>query len=392
MLRLPIYMDNHATTRVDPRVFECMAPFFTETYGNAASTSHSFGADAAAAVQRAREQVARLLNTDAKSIVFTSGATEANNLALKGVVQAAGPGSHLITSAAEHRAVLDPARGLKRSGCRLTILPVDQHAAVDPQDVASAIGPDTVLVSIMLANNEVGTLNDVTEIGRLCRERNVLFHCDAAQAAGRLAVDLSDLPVDLVSLSAHKMYGPKGIGALFVRRREPRVPIEAQIEGGGHERRLRSGTLPVPLVVGFGAACEMARESLDVERERICSLRDRLWQGLQTTVEGVHLNGDPVRRLSGNLNVSFENVDGDALMASLKDIAVSSGSACTSADPEPSHVLRAMGCSDELTQSSLRFGLGRFNTAEEVDFAVSAVAQSVERLRSLKQESPANLR
>jgi cysteine desulfurase len=391
MLRLPIYMDNHATTRVDPRVLECMTPFFTETYGNAASSSHSFGTDAAAAVQRAREQVARLLNTDAKCIVFTSGATEANNLALKGVLQAAEPGSHLITSAAEHRAILDPARALERSGCQLTFLPVDQHAAVDPADVAGAIGPDTVLVSIMLANNEVGTLNHVAEIGRICRDRNVLFHCDAAQAAGRLTVDLAELPVDLVSLSAHKMYGPKGIGALYVRRREPRVPIEPQIEGGGHERRLRSGTLPVPLVVGFGAACEMARESLDVERERIRSLRDRLWQGLQASVDGVHLNGDPDRRLPGNLNVSFENVDGDALMTSLKDVAVSSGSACTSADPEPSHVLRAMGCSEELTQSSLRFGLGRFNTTEEVDFAVSAVAQTVERLRSLKQGSPANL-
>lgn len=383
MLQTPVYLDNHSTTRVDPRVLEAMLPYFGEKYGNAASINHAFGWEAADAVEAAREQIARLLGATPGSLVFTSGATEANNVALKGVIHAAADDAHLITNAAEHRAVLDPAKKLARDGYEVTILPVDEHGMVDPQQVADALRPNTALVSVMLANNEVGTINAVAEIGRICRERGVLFHCDAVQAVGRLPVDASELPVDLLSLTAHKLYGPKGVGALYVRRGGKRIRIKPLFDGGGHERRLRSGTLPVPLIVGFGAACQLAAESLPEESARIGRLRDRLQSGLQTNLEGVHVNGHPELRLAGNLNVSFEDVDGDALMTSLTDVAVSSGSACTSADPEPSHVLRAMGVSDALTRGSLRFGLGRFTTPEEVDFAIDYVAEAVHRLRKL---------
>lgn len=382
-MKRPIYMDNHATTRVDPRVVESMLPFFSAQYGNAASVNHSFGWEAADAVEAAREEVAGLLNTSAKAVVFTSGATEANNLALKGVLRAGRENGHLITNAAEHRAVLDPAKYLKKRGYEVTVLPVDEHGMVDPQQLAEAIRPETVLVSVMAANNEVGTLNPIAEIGRLCREKEVLFHTDAVQAAGRIPVDLDELPIDLLSLSAHKIYGPKGVGALYVRRGRPRIPVEPLIHGGGHEHGLRSGTLPVPLIVGFGTACRLAREDLSDEAARIGDLRDRLWDGLQRELDELHLNGHPTERLPGNLNISFGSVDGEALMMSVKDVAVSSGSACTTADPEPSHVLRAMGRSEELTKASLRFGLGRFNTAEEVETAVSAVSAAVKRLRKL---------
>jgi len=382
-----VYLDNHATTRVDPRVVEAMQPYWTEKYGNAASVSHAFGHEAADAVETARAQIAELLNATPRNLIFTSGATEANNLAIKGVVQAAereGVGSvHLIVNEAEHRAVLDPARRLKRLGCELTVLAVDEYGMVDPQKLAAAIQPNTALVSVIFANNEVGTINPVAEIGEICRERGVLFHCDAAQAVGKLPVDLADLPIDLLSLSAHKMYGPMGVGALYVRGGEKRIPIEPLFDGGGHERRLRSGTLPVPLIVGFGEACKLAAEGMCDESKRIQQLRDRLWSGLSQSVEGVHVNGHPDLRLTGNLNVNFDSVDGDALMVSLKDIAVSSGSACTSADPQPSHVLRAMGVSDELTRASLRFGLGRFTTLEEIEFAVTYVADAIDRLRRL---------
>ena len=381
MVERPIYLDNHATTRVDPRVIDVMLPFFTEKYGNAASVNHSFGYQAADAVETGREQIARLLNTSPRSLVFTSGATEANNIALKGVMQAAGDGTHLITNAAERRAVLDPARKLSRLGYGVTILPVDEFGMIDPQQVADALKPQTVLVSIMFANNEVGTINPIAEIGRICRQAGVLFHCDAVQAAGRVPIDLSDLPIDLLSLTAHKLYGSKGVGVLYVRRDGKRIRLEPLFDGGGHERRLRSGTLPVPLIAGFGAACQLAGESITKESAQIRHLRDRLWEGLQNDVDGVRVNGHPHSRLTGNLNVSFDDVDGDALMMGLTEIAVSSGSACTSADPEPSHVLRAMGLSDQLTRASLRFGLGRFNTIEEIDFAIEHVAAAVRRLR-----------
>lgn len=382
-IQRPVYLDNHATTRVDPRVVEAMQPFWSDVYGNAASISHAFGHEAADAVDVAREQIAQLLTARPRDVVFTSGATEANNLAIKGVIQAAGSDVHLIVNAAEHRAMLDPARKLQRQGCDLTILPVDKHGMVDPEQVAAAIQPNTALVSAMYANNEVGTIQPIAEISAICRARGVLFHCDAVQAVGKVSVDLSKLPIDLLSLSAHKMYGPKGVGALFVGSGDRRITITPLFDGGGHERRMRSGTLPVPLIVGFGKACELAGESLDDESRRIAQLRDRLIDGLKTSIEGIHLHGHPAQRLAGNLNVSFDRVDGDALMARLIEIAVSSGSACTSADPEPSHVLRAMGVSDALTRASLRFGLGRFTTEAEIEFSIDYVAGVVQRLREM---------
>jgi cysteine desulfurase len=379
----PIYMDNHSTTRIDPRVLDAMLPFFSEKYGNAASVNHSYGEEAARATEQARQQVADLLNTSVRDIIFTSGATESNNIALKGVLYARGIGNNVITTAAEHRAVLDPVIKLNRQKYPATILSVDDYGMVDPGQIADAIKPHTVLVSVIMANNEVGTINDLTEIGRICRKKGVLLHTDAVQAVGKIPVDLSLLPVDLLSLSAHKLYGPKGVGVLYVRREEPQIKIDPLFDGGGHENRIRSGTLPVPLIVGFGKACELARECMMQESAELADLRDRLWEGLSSELKGVFHNGHPQERLAGNLNVSFEGVDGDALMMSLKDVAVSSGSACTSANPEPSHVLKAMGVSDVLTRSSLRFGLGRFNTVEEVDQVIQSVVDSVRKLRSL---------
>ena len=372
-----IYLDNHATTRVAPEVLEAMLPYFTEEYGNAGSVNHAFGWRAAEAVERARGQVARLLNCPPEWIVFTSGATEANNLAIKGL-RCTG----FLTNAAEHPSVLDVARRLKRRGVDVTILPVDHEARVDPQRVADALQPATSLVSVMLANNEVGTINAVAEIGRICRERGVLLHCDAVQALGKIPVDLQPAeggPVDLLSLSAHKFHGPKGIGALVVRRDGPRIPLEPLFDGGGHEQHLRSGTLPVPLIVGFGAAAEIAN---DAELQPMATLRDRLWQRLESELEGLSLNGPPLcDRLPNNLNFSVAGVDGEALMSCLKEIAVSSGSACSTAEPEPSHVLRAMGVSDSLSRASLRFGLSRYTTAMDIDMAVADVVQAVNRLR-----------
>lgn len=378
-----IYMDNHATTRVDPRVLEAMWPWFGERYGNAASISHGFGHEAAAAVQAARETIATALGCDLESLIFTSGATESNNLAIKGVLGASGADSHLIVNAAEHRAVLDPARRLQRSGLAVTIVPVDQYGQVEPQRIVEALRPETRLVSVMAANNEVGTLNPIAEIGRLCRERGVLLHCDASQAVGRVPVDLSQWPVDLVSFTAHKLYGPKGVGALFVRRGEPRVPLVPLIDGGGHERGLRSGTLPVPLIVGFAAAVRIASEVLEAEAARLRSLRERLRQLLCEQLDGIVFHGHPTERLPGNLNAGFEGVDGEALMVGVaqRGLAVSSGSACTSANPEPSHVLRAMGVPERLARASLRFGLGRFNTEDDVDRAAGIVVETVRELR-----------
>jgi cysteine desulfurase len=393
VLKLPIYMDNHATTRVDPRVVEAMLPFFSERYGNPGSVSHSFGWLARDAVDAARESIAAAIGAQPREIVFTSGATESNNLALRGVAERTKrQGNHFISVTTEHKAVLDPLERLARRGFAVTLLPVilaghEKAGILDPQQVADAIRDDTLLVSVMLANNEIGILQPLAEIGCICRQRGVLLHCDATQAVGKTPVDVGELNVDLMSFSGHKLYGPKGIGGLYVRRRSPPVRLQAQIDGGGQEGRLRSGTLNVPGIVGFAKALEICRDELPTEMRRLAELRDRLFAGLVDRLDGVSLNGPGLKqsgcRLPGNLNLSFAYVDGEALMMSMKQIAVSSGSACTSADPEPSHVLRALGLSDDLTRSSLRFGLGRFNTSEEVDFAVESVAEAVARLRKL---------
>ena len=384
MVEFPIYMDNHSTTCVDPRVLESMLPYFCKQYGNAASVNHVFGWRAGEAVESARAQVASLLNADPKAGICTSGATESNNIALKGVLRSAPPGSHLIVNAAEHKAILDPAKVLQKEGYAVTVLPVDRFGMVDAQRIADSIEPKTVLVSVMFANNEVGSINPIAEIAELCRQRGVLFHTDATQAVGKVPINLESMPIDLLSLSAHKFYGPKGIGALYVRRGEPRVRIEPLVDGGGHERRLRSGTLPVPLIVGLGAACGLSQSSMEVESTRIRGLRDRLWSGLQTRISDIQLNGHPELRLPGNANVSFPGVNSEALMMQLKDVvALSSGSACTTADPEPSHVLTAMGVSEDLIESTIRFGLGRFNNADEIEIVLEQLAGSVKKLRGL---------
>lgn len=383
----PIYLDNHATTRTDPRVVEVMLPYFTERYGNAASRTHRFGWEAEEAVKLARAQVAELIGAQANEIVFTSGATESNNLALKGVAAAyRHRGDHLVTVATEHRAVLDPCKRLEREGFRVTVLPVDRVGRVTVEQVAAVLTERTILVSVMAANNEVGTLQPLDALGKLCHDRDILFHTDAAQAGGKIPLDVEALQIDLLSLSAHKMYGPKGIGALYVRRHNPRVRPEPLLEGGGHEYGLRSGTLPVPLVVGFGKACELCRLEMHAEAERLRMLRDQLWHGLSSRLDGVYLNGPETDRLPGNLNLAFAYVRSDALMLALKNIAVSAGSACTSASLEPSHVLRALGVPDELVQGSIRFGLGRFTTADEIAIVVDEVAAAVTRLRQLSPD------
>lgn len=381
-MRRPVYLDNHATTRTDPRVVEAMLPYFTEHYGNAASVSHRFGWEAEEAAEKAREQIARAIGAEPREIVFTSGATESNNLAIKGLAQAARrKGEHLVTANAEHKAVLDPVRALARQGWSVTVVDCDEHGRVSAEAVEGALTDRTVLVSVMAANNEVGTLNPIGEISRLCHESGIVFHTDAAQAVGKVPVDVQGDGVDLLSLSAHKFYGPKGIGALYVRRRDPMVRLQPLLDGGGHERGMRSGTLAVPLIVGLGAAIELAMDELDDEARRQRELRDRLHAAIAARVPGIRLNGHPVDRLPGNLNLSFADVDGEALMMAMRDVAVSSGSACSAADPEPSHVLRAMGLDEDLARSSLRFGLGRFTTEEEVDFAAESVGSAVEKLR-----------
>lgn len=383
MLKLPIYLDNHATTRTDPRVLAAMLPYFTEVYGNAASISHRFGWEAGEAVDRARQQVAAALGAEPREIVFTSGATEANNLAIKGAAQALKrKGNHLVTAVSEHHAVLDTAKRLARDGFELTLIPCDATGQISPEAVAEAITERTILVSIMAASNEVGTINPIRAIGRICHERRVLFHTDATQAVGKIALDVRADEIDLLSLSGHKLYGPKGVGALYVRRSGPQVRLVPQVDGGGHERGLRSGTVAVPLVVGLGAALELAVGELGEETPRLLGLRERLHAGIAERVPAIRLNGHPVQRLPGNLNLSFAYVDGEALMMAMRDIAVSSGAACTSTDPEPSHVLLAMGLDEESARASLRFGLGRFTTSEEIDFAIEAVAGAVEHLRS----------
>ena len=393
MVSTPVYMDNHATTRVDPRVVEAMLPYFSEQYGNAGSTSHVFGWDAQEAVDQARHAVAQALGSADREIVFTSGATESNNLALRGVAERQRRrGNHILSVATEHKAVLDPLARLSRRGYQVTLLPVESASSLRPglldvQRVADAIRDDTALVSVMLANNEIGVLQPLHEIGRLCKERGVLLHTDATQAVGKLPVDVEELQVDLLSFSAHKIYGPKGVGALYVRRRAPQVRLESLIDGGGQEAGRRSGTLNVPSIVGLACALRLCLEDWDSESQRLSGLRKQLYDGLTANIDDVVLNGPSLEsaesRLSGNLNCSFTYVDGEALMMSMQDLAVSSGSACTSANPEPSHVLRALGVSDDQSRASLRFGLGRFNTADEVDFAVETVAEAVRRLRRM---------
>jgi len=383
-VQLPIYLDNNATTRVDPRVVEAMLPYFTEKYGNAASRHHVFGQEAERAVEAAREQVATLLNASAREIVFTSGATESDNLAIKGVAAMhRAKGDHVVTAATEHHAVLDPCKRLERAGFRVTFLPVDPFGCVTAEQVAANLTEKTILVSVMAANNEIGTLQPIVAIGKTCKERGVLLHTDAVQAAGKLPLDVEAMGIDLLSLSAHKMYGPKGVGALYVRRRNPHVRLEPMFDGGGHERGLRSGTLAVPLTVGFGKACELCRQEMADEANRLTALREKLRAGIMGQLDEVYLNGHPTERLPGNLNLSFAYVRGEALLMGLRNVAVSSGSACTSAQPEPSYVLRALGLDDELAHASIRFGLGRFNTEEEVDYTAAEVVRLVRHLRSL---------
>ncbi len=379
-----IYMDYNATTPVDPRVLEAMLPYFREEFGNAASRTHAFGWRAEEAVERAREQIARLINAGAKDIIFTSGATESDNLALKGVAEMyRDKGTHVITQVTEHKAILDAAKRLERDGFEVTYLPVDSDGLVDPDDVRRALRETTILISIMAANNEVGVLQPVEEIGRIAKEHGAFFHCDAAQALGKVPVDVEAWGADLLSLSAHKMYGPKGVGALYVRRRKPRVRLTPMMDGGGHERGMRSGTLNVPGIVGLGAACEVAAEEMEQEAERLRALRDRLEEGILSHIDEVSRNGHPEQRLPGTSNLSFAYVEGESLMMGLSEIAISSGSACTSATLEPSYVLRALGVGDELAHSSLRFSLGRFNTEQEVDYVIERVRETVERLRAL---------
>jgi cysteine desulfurase len=381
-MQLPIYLDYSATTPVDPRVAEKMIPFLTERFGNPASRSHAFGWDTEAAVEEARKDVASLVQCDAKEIVFTSGATESINLALKGAAHFyKDKGRHLVTVRTEHKATLDTMRELEREGFEVTYLDVAPDGLLDLARFEAALRPDTTLVSVMYVNNEIGVIQDISAIGEICRARGIVFHVDGAQATGKLAIDLAKLKVDLMSFSAHKTYGPKGMGALFVRRK-PRVRLEAQMHGGGHERGMRSGTLPTHQIVGMGEAFRLARLEMDADNARIRALRDRLWAGL-SQIDEVYLNGDLERRVPHNLNVSFNFVEGESLIMAIKDIAVSSGSACTSASLEPSYVLRALGRSDELAHSSIRFTVGRFTTEEEIDFTITLVQRKIAKLREL---------
>jgi cysteine desulfurase len=381
-MKFPIYLDYSATTPVDPRVAQKMIPFLTEQFGNAASRSHAYGWEAEKAVEEARGHVAALLNADPKEIIWTSGATEGNNLAIKGAANFyKGKGKHIVTMKTEHKAVLDTVRELERQGFEATYLDPEQDGLLDLEKFKAAIRPDTVLVSVMMVNNEIGVIQPIAEIGEICRAKGIIFHCDAVQAAGKIPVDLQQLKVDLLTVTAHKVYGPKGIGSLYVRRK-PRVRIEPQIHGGGHERGLRSGTLPTHQIVGMGEAFRIAKLEMAAESERIRALRDRLLDGFKD-MEEVYVNGDMERRIPGNLNISFNFVEGESLIMGIKDVAVSSGSACTSASLEPSYVLRALGRSDELAHSSIRFTIGRFTTEEEIDYAVKLLRSKIGKLREL---------
>jgi len=389
-VKLPIYLDNHATTPLDPRVVDEMLPYFKEKFGNAASRSHQFGWEAEAAVEKAREQIAKLIGARAKEIVFTSGATESDNLAIKGIagVPHFSPmlgevgKDHVITCATEHKAVLDSCKHLEKEGYRVTYLPVGKDGLIDLDDLKRALDDKTILVSIMFANNEIGVLQPIAEIGKLCRERGVLFHTDAVQAIGKVPVNVEQQNIDLASITAHKLYGPKGVGALYVRRKNPPVELTAMIDGGGHERGMRSGTLNVPGIVGLGKACEICREEMAAESARLRALRDRLKDKIFAGLDDVYINGSMEHRLPGNLNLSFANVDAEPLLMGINDVAVSTGSACSSAAIEPSHVLKALGAGD-LTHGSIRFGIGRFNTQAEIDYVAARVVETVKRLREL---------
>ncbi|MBC8143048.1 MAG: IscS subfamily cysteine desulfurase [Armatimonadetes bacterium] len=383
-VQTPVYMDNNSTTRTDPRVVEAMLPYFSEDFGNASSKSHPFGWKAEEAVDLARERIARVLNADPKEIIFTSGATESNNLAIKGVAEMyADKGDHIITVVTEHKAILDTCKRLETEGKRVTYLDVKPDGLIDLQELADAITDKTILVSIMAANNEIGVMQPVAEIGKLCRERGVIFHTDAVQAFGKVPLDVQAMNIDIASITAHKIYGPKGIGVLYVRRRNPRIRLTAQMDGGGHERGFRSGTLNVPGIVGFGMAAKIAFEEMEAESARLTALRDKLRTLVMDSTSDVYVNGSLEHRLPGNINMSFNYVEGESLLMGLKDVALSSGSACTSASLEPSYVLKALGVGDELAHSSLRFGLGRFTTEEDVEYVAKRVNHEVERLREM---------
>ena len=380
-MQIPVYMDNMATTPVDPRVLADMLPYFGTHFGNASSKTHAFGLAAADAVEKAREQVAGLIGARAQEIVFTAGATEANNLAIKGAVQMVPPGAHIVTCATEHKAVLECCHTLEQQGVEVTYLPVDRYGQIDLDQLAAAITSRTALISLMAANNEIGVLQPLEALGRLARERGVLWHCDAAQAVGKVPLDVEALGIDLLSASGHKLYAPKGVGFLYVRSRKPRVRLQTQVEGGGQERGLRGGTLNVPGIVGLGRACQLGCEEMPAEAARLVQMRRRLCAGLEAALGPLVVNGHAEERLPGNLNVSFPEVDGTELLLGLREIALSSGSACSSRTSAPSHVLRAIGASDDLARASLRFGLGRFNTMAEVEFAIDRTVAQVERLR-----------
>jgi cysteine desulfurase len=383
-VKLPIYMDNHATTPLDPRVLEAMMPYLTGIFGNAASRNHSFGWEAEKATEHAREQIAKLIGATAKEIIFTSGATESNNLAIKGIAEMYRErGNHIITQVTEHKATLDTCKRLEKSGYRITYLPVQADGLIDIEDLKRAMDKDTILVTIMYANNEIGVIQPIREIGALCHEKNVLFHTDAVQAVGKIPVNVITDNIDVLSLSGHKIYGPKGVGALYVRRRNPRVQISEQINGGGHERGMRSGTLNVPGIVGLGAACEIAGAEMEAEGKREKELRDYMRAKFEKALDYVHVNGNMEHHLPGNLNMSFVYVEGESLLMGINDIAVSSGSACTSATLEPSYVLKALGLGDDVAHSSIRFGLGRFNTKAEVDYVSDKLIDVVTKLREL---------
>src|SRR5689334_12735130 len=383
-VKLPVYMDNHATTPVDPRVLEEMLPYFTDRFGNAASRNHSFGWAGEEGVETARERIAKLIGATPKEIIFTSGATESDNLAIKGVAEMyKEKGNHIITAVTEHKAVLDTCKRMEKAGFRVTYLPVQKDGLIDLDDLKRAIDDKTILVTIMAANNEIGVVQPLAEIGKICKERGVLFHSDATQAVGKIPMDMNKMGIDLASISAHKMYGPKGVGALYVRRKNPRVQLVAQMDGGGHERGMRSGTLEVPNIVGLGKACEIAMNEMPQESCRLAGLRNRLKDKLMSELDEVYVNGNMEHHLPNNLNISFAYVEGESLLMGINDIAVSSGSACTSATLEPSYVLKALGTGDELAHSSIRFGLGRFNTVEEVDYVANKVIDTVKRLREL---------
>ena len=383
-VKLPIYLDNHATTPLDPRVLEAMMPYLTNKFGNAASRNHSFGWEAEQAVDTAREQIARLIGATAKEIIFTSGATESDNLGIKGVSEMyKEKGNHVITAVTEHKAVLDSCKRLEKNGYRVTYLPVKADGLIDLDDLRRAIDDKTILLTIMYANNEIGVLQPIAEIGKICKEKGVLFHCDAVQAVGKVPLNVIADNIDLASISGHKIYGPKGVGALYVRRKNPRVQLTAQTDGGGHERGMRSGTLNVPGIVGLGKACELAMQELAEESARLAALRDRLKNKLQSELDEVFVNGSTEHRLPGNLNMSFLYVEGESLLMGINDIAVSSGSACTSATLEPSYVLKSLGLGDDVAHSSIRFGIGRFTTQAEIDYVADKVIDVVKKLREL---------